>query len=121
MSSREGRLEAIRVKMREERRFHKSGRRGIVAFQDFTVVHVAPGRGRQVLVTLEWVKGLVHSHNVPLSCPQNRLLAALLGFLHHILVIGCLRQNGANDVNLDNNVMGFVLDSTSITHKKCKR
>lgn len=98
---------AITVKMREGQRFHKSGMRGIVAFKDFTIVHVAPGRGRQVLVTLEGVKGLVHSHNVPLSCPQNRLLVALLGFLHHILVIGCWRQNRANDVNLHNNVMGF--------------
>lgn len=92
MSSREGWLVEVTVKMREEQRFHKSRMRGIVAFQDFTIVHVAPGRGRQVLVTLEGVKGLVHSHNFLLSCPQNRLLVTLLGFLHHILVIGCWRQ-----------------------------
>lgn len=32
-------------------------------FEDFTVIHVTPGRGGQVLVALEGVKGLVHSHS----------------------------------------------------------
>lgn len=119
MSSREGWLVAITVKMREEQRFHKSRMQGIVAFQDFTVVHVAPGWGRQVLVTLKGVKGLVHSHNVLLSCPQNRILVTLLSFLHHILVIGCWRQKRANDVNLHNNAMRFILYSTRNVSGNC--
>lgn len=42
-------------------------------FKDFTIIHVTPRWGRQVLVTLQWIKGLVHFHKF-LSFPLSFLV-----------------------------------------------
>lgn len=57
-------------------------------FLHFTIIHVAPRWRRQVLVTLERIKGFVHRHNVllfPLLFFFNRLQVSLLSVHYHIL------------------------------------
>lgn len=44
-----------------------------LCFKDFTIIHVTPRWGRQVLVTLQRIKGLVHFHKF-LSFPLSFLV-----------------------------------------------
>lgn len=74
-------------------------------FWDFTIFHVTPGWGRQVLVALEQVKRFVHSHTVlPFPLFLNRLLVCLLSFHHCILP----HQQASSQNKGTKNVICFV-------------